>query len=78
MNQPMRELVEAGKMVTDEKVSISLKHLNRISKYYEFPLAVFFSPSCVFPEKKTRRDVLFEKARIFDKIKELIDEEDKE
>lgn len=55
-------------MKTDkETVKIELKLLKRIAEYYEFPLAVFFSPLSAF-KGNTRRE------NRYAKLQRMIDE----
>lgn len=54
------------------KVEIEWKLLERIAKYYEFPVAVFLGNMKAFPKGKTRNEVLKKKAELYDKIKEII------
>jgi hypothetical protein len=56
------------------KITLEWKLLERISAYYGFPSAVFLSPISSFPKKKTRDKVIFDKARLYDKIKEIVEE----
>ncbi|GEM_PF-3890288 len=56
-----------------KKVEIDLELLKRISHYYDFPLAVFFTQKEAFPPKKTRDEIILEKAKKFDKIIEFIE-----
>ena len=60
-----------------DKVEIELKLLNRIAEYYEFPLAVFLGNLKIF-KHKTRNQALRRKADLFDKIKELIIQDEME
>jgi len=65
--------------MTEEKdfeVKIKMSLLKRIAEYYEFPLAVFFSDSKIFPKKKTRNKVLAEAYEKLKKIKEIIQDEE--
>ena len=56
-------------------VSIELKKLQRIAKYYQFPMAVFFSPVSAFKGGKTREDRTLQRTLDFqNKIKELFEE----
>lgn len=56
------------------KCEFDWNFLQRVADYYEFPVAVFFSPEKAFPEKQTRIGNLGKKAECLDKIKEIIEE----
>ena len=57
------------------KVEIEWKLLERIAEFYEFPSAVFLGNMKIFPKCKTRRESFRKKAQLYDKIKEVIDNE---
>lgn len=55
-------------------LEIDVKFLERIAEYYEFPVAVFFSPTTLKDKPKTRNKVWQKKAEKYDKIIEIIKE----
>jgi len=57
------------------KVELEWSFLQRIAEYYEFPSAVFLGNKKVF-RTKTRSQALKKKAQLFDKIKELVEQDD--
>lgn len=57
------------------KIEIEWKLLERIAEYYEFPSAVFLGNVKVFPKAKTRNESWRKKAELFDKIRELCEEQ---
>ena len=59
-------------MKTADKVEIKIKKLEEIAEYYEFPVAVFFTPHGNL-KGKTRCGELFEKAEAFNKIREILE-----
>jgi hypothetical protein len=61
MNKPK------GKVEIMGTVVISVKLLERIADYYEFPLAVFFGNEKCF-KTRTRNELLIKKAQWFDEI----------
>ena len=58
-----------------KKIEIEIKLLQRIAEYYSFPFVVFFGNEQVFKDK-TRLDAYKKKAYLYDKIKEIIEDED--
>jgi len=60
------------------KIEVEWKLLERISKFYEFPSAVFLGNMKVFPKCKTRNELFMKKAKLYDKIKELMEEQNGE
>jgi len=57
------------------KVEIEWKLLERIAEFYEFPTAVFLGNLKIFPKSKTRNESFRKKAQLYDKIKEIIEDE---
>lgn len=57
------------------KVEIEWSYLQRIAEYYQFPSAVFLGNKKIFGHK-TRSQALTKKAQLFDKIKELVEQDD--
>ena len=62
-------------MVKPLKVELEWKLLERIAEYYQFPSAVFLGNKKMF-RHKTRNQALTKKAQLFDKIKELVEQDD--
>ena len=61
-------------MKKEETIEISIKKLEIIAKYYEFPMAAFFMNIKDLKKLKgTRNDSLFKKAEALDKIKEIVE-----
>jgi len=56
-----------------EKVEIEIKKLQEVADYYEFPLAVFFTPLGSL-KGKNRHEEIFKRAEAFEKIKEIVEE----
>ena len=58
------------------KIKIEWRLLERIAEFYEFPVGVFLSNFDNFREfPKTRKESLQKKAEMFDKIKEIIEDD---
>ena len=55
-------------------VEIEIELLKRIAKHFEFSLAVFFTQQDAFNSKVTRDEVIYKKAKLFDKIVEIVEE----
>jgi len=58
-----------------EKIEIEIKLLERIAKYYEFPVTVFFLPLKAFNSKRKRKNEWHKKIQKLVKILENFLEE---
>lgn len=72
------EKTNKGDMMEEKKpfkIEIEWKYLEKIAEFYEFPVAVFLGHEKIFPPSKlTRNQILFEKAEMFERIKDIMDE----
>ena len=58
----------------EEIVKVSIDKLKEVAEYYEFPLAVFFTPKCHLKKGTTRNEEIFKSLDALDKIKKIIED----